>query len=263
MSNEAAIQVERRDGVALITMNRPDRHNAFDDIFIAELTGILKDLDSDESVRMVVLGGNGKSFSAGADLNWMRRMAGYTKEQNEADALALAELMETLDGLRKPTVARVHGAAVGGGVGLVACCDIAIAAEGATFCLSEVKLGMIPAAISPYVVKAMGERNARRYFVTAERFDAAEATRIGLVHEHVPADALDTRIQELLKQMQGNGPKAMAAAKELALDVGGGRIDRAMIEDTARRIANIRVGDEGQEGMSAFLEKRKPAWLKE
>ena len=263
MSDEASIRVEHRAGVAVVTMNRPDRHNAFDDTFIAELTDILKALEREPSVRVVVLSGNGKSFSAGADLNWMQRMAGYTKEQNEADALALAELMETLDGLDKPTIARVHGAAFGGGVGLVACCDIAIASDNATFCLSEVKLGLIPAAISPYVVKAMGEQHARRYFVTAERFDATEAARIGLVHECVPADTLDTRIQAVLKQMHGNGPQAMAAAKDLARAVGRGPVDRTMIEDTARRIAVIRVGNEGQEGMSAFLEKRKPAWVQE
>ncbi|QIT55799.1 enoyl-CoA hydratase/isomerase family protein [Aquisalimonas sp. 2447] len=263
MSNEASILVERTAGIAQVSMNRPERHNAFDDTFIAELTGILKDLERDQSVRVVVLGGNGKSFSAGADLNWMQRMAGYTREQNEADALALAELMETLDGLGKPTIAKVHGAAFGGGVGLVACCDIAIASENATFCLSEVKLGLIPAAISPYVVKAMGEQHARRYFVTAERFGSAEAVRIGLVHEHVAAASLDARVEELLAQMRGNGPEAMAAAKDLARAVGRGPVNRAMIEDTARRIAIIRVGDEGQEGMSAFLEKRKPAWLQE
>ncbi|MDN3518728.1 enoyl-CoA hydratase/isomerase family protein [Aquisalimonas lutea] len=261
MQDEAAIVVEHDAGVATVTMNRPDRHNAFDDTLIAELTGILRDLAADDGVRVVVLAGRGKSFSAGADLNWMRRMAGYTREQNEADALALAELMETLDGLAKPTIARVHGAAFGGGVGLVACCDIAVAADAATFCLSEVKLGLIPAAISPYVVKAMGEQQARRYFVTAERFDAAEARRVGLIHEHVPAEGLDERIHEFLRQMRGNGPEAMAASKDLARAVGRAPVDDTMIRDTARRIAAIRVGAEGQEGISAFLEKRKPSWL--
>lgn len=263
MNDEAAILTERSQGVATVTLNRPDRHNAFDDAFIAELTAVLRELERDDAVRVVVLAGRGKSFSAGADLNWMRRMAGYTHEQNEADALALAELMETLDGLAKPTIARVHGAAFGGGVGLVACCDIAIAAGTASFCLSEVKLGLIPAAISPYVVKAMGEQQARRYFVTAERFDATEAVRIGLVHEQVPAGELDARIDHLIKQMRGNGPQAMAASKDLARAVGRGPVDRAMIEDTARRIATIRVSIEGQEGVGAFLEKRQPAWVEE
>lgn len=263
MNDEAAIVTERDGGVATVTLNRPERHNAFDDVFIGELTAVLRALEGDEAVRVVILAGRGKSFSAGADLNWMRRMAGYTRAQNEADALALAKLMETLDGLAKPTLARVHGAAFGGGVGLVACCDIAIAADTATFCLSEVKLGLIPAAISPYVVKAMGEQQARRYFVTAERFDAREAMRIGLVHEQVPAEGLDARIAALLKQMRGNGPEAMAASKDLARRVGRGPVDQAMIEDTAQRIAAVRVGAEGQEGLSAFLEKRKPAWLED
>lgn len=261
MQDESDFVIQRDGGVATLTLNRPERHNAFDDTLISALTSALRELANDDTVRVVVLAGSGKSFSAGADLHWMRRMASYTRAENETDALALAELMETLDGLPKPTVARVHGAAFGGGVGLVACCDIAIAAETASFCLSEVKLGLIPAAISPYVVKAMGEQQARRYFVTAERFSAAEAQRIGLVHECVAPDALDDRVQAVLQAMAGNGPEAMAAAKALARSVGRGPVDRAMIEETARRIAAIRVGAEGQEGITAFLEKRKPSWL--
>ncbi len=247
-------------GVATLTLNRPDRHNAFDDALIADLTAELKRLEALDEVRVVILAGAGKSFSAGADLNWMKRMAAYSREDNYRDAMALAGLMETLDGLAKPTIARVQGAAFGGGVGLVACCDIAIASDAASFCLSEVKLGLIPAAISPYVTKCMGEKQARRYFVTAERFDAVEARRIGLVHEVVTADALDARIAELTKQMRGNGPLAMAAAKRLARDVSRGEVDQAMMDDTSRRIADIRVSPEGQEGIGAFLEKRKPAW---
>lgn len=247
-------------GVVTVTLNRPERHNAFDDVLIRELTATLRRLGEEPDVRAVVLAGNGRSFSAGADLNWMQRTAGYTREQNEADALALANLMETLDGLPKPTVARVHGAAIGGGVGLVACCDIAIASEEAHFRLSEVRLGLIPAAISPYVAKSIGERQARRYFVSAERFDAREARRIGLVHETVPADSLDQHIDALLENLRENGPTAMAEAKALARFVGRGPVNRAMTDETARWIAAIRVSDESREGIGAFLEKRKPSW---
>lgn len=251
-----------RDGIATLTLNRPERHNAFDDALIATLTASLRELEADPAVHVVVLAASGKSFSAGADLNWMQRMAAYTHDENYRDALALAELMATLDGLAKPTVARVQGAAYGGGVGLVACCDIVIAAETARFCLSEVRLGLIPGAISPYVVKAMGEQQARRYFVTAEVFDAREARRIGLVHEVVAADELDARLETLLTGLAQNGPIAMAASKELARFVGRGPVDRGMIEETARRIAAVRVSDEGRDGIAAFLEKRKPGWTR-
>lgn len=254
------ILIQRAGGVATVTLNRPDRHNAFDDALIAALTQVLRELDADDSVTVVVLAGAGKSFSAGADLNWMRRMADYGREENLADAEALAALMETLNGLDKPTIARVQGAAFGGGVGLVACCDIAIAADTASFCLSEVRLGLIPAVISPYVVTAIGERAARRYFVTAERFDAREAHRLGLVHEVVPAAGLDARVDALLAQLRQNGPRAMAAAKDLAHAVSRGPIVPEMIRDTARRIAEIRSSAEGREGVAAFLEKRRPRW---
>ena len=247
-------------GVATLTMNRPEVHNAFDDALIAALTEELRRLGGDERVRVVVLAGAGKSFSAGADLNWMRRMAGYSRAENYEDSMNLALLMATLNGLRKPTVARVHGAAFGGGVGLVACCDIAVASEAAAFCFSEAKLGLIPAAISPYVVNAIGERHARRYFLTAERFDAEEARRIGLVHEVAAPEELDARVEAVCQALLQNGPRAMAEAKQLAQDVARGRIDQYMVEDTARRIADIRVSEEGQEGLSAFLEKRKPGW---
>lgn len=254
------ILIQRAGGVATVTLNRPDRHNAFDDALIAALTQTLRELDADDSVTVVVLAGAGKSFSAGADLNWMRRMADYSREENLADAEALAALMETLNGLDKPTIARVQGAAFGGGVGLVACCDIAIAADVASFCLSEVRLGLIPAVISPYVVTAIGERAARRYFVSAERFDAQEAHRLGLVHEVVPAADLDARIDALLAQLRQNGPRAMAAAKDLARAVSREPVGPEMIQDTARRIAEIRSSVEGREGVAAFLEKRKPRW---
>lgn len=246
--------------VATVTLNRPELHNAFDDQLIADLTAALRRLETDSKVRMVVLAANGKSFSAGADLNWMRRMAGYSQEQNLADARHLAELMSTLNRLSKPTIAGVQGAAFGGGVGLVACCDIAIASEAASFCLSEVKLGLIPAVISPYVVHTIGERQARRYFITAERFDAQEARRIDLVHDVVPAEQLDQRIAQLTDILAGNGPAAMGAAKELAQAVSHRPIDAAIIEDTAQRIAAIRASGEGREGIEAFLNKRKPAW---
>lgn len=246
--------------IAILTLNRAEQHNAFDDRLIADLTAELKRLEGLKEVRAIILAGEGKSFSAGADLNWMKRMAGYSHEENYRDIVAVVDLMKTLDALAKPTIARVQGAAFGGGVGLVACCDIAIASEEASFCLSEVKLGLIPAAISPYVTKCIGEKHARRYFVTAERFDAGEARRIGLVHEVVPAGHLDQRISEIFRLMRNNGPLAMAAGKMLARDVSRGVVDQAMMEETARRIADIRVSPEGQEGITAFLEKRIPDW---
>ncbi|MCB2102846.1 MAG: enoyl-CoA hydratase/isomerase family protein [Rhodobacterales bacterium] len=249
------------DGTAWVTLNRPDVHNAFDDALIARLTAELHLLNDDHSVRAVVLGAAGRSFSAGADLNWMKRMAGYTHAENMEDARALAGLMHALNHLNKPTIAMVQGAAYGGGVGLVACCDIAIAADRATFCLSEVKLGLIPAVISPFVVAAMGQRAARRYFLTAERFDAAEALRLGLVHRVVDEGHLRATVDETLATLQANGPRAMAAAKDLIFAVADRPADDAVLEDTARRIADRRASDEGREGVGAFLEKRKPDWM--
>jgi methylglutaconyl-CoA hydratase len=251
-------------GVATLTMNRPELHNAFDDLLIAELTAELKRLEADESVRVVLLASSGKSFSAGADLSWMRRMAGYSREENLADAKGLAVLMKTLNFLKKPTIALVQGAAYGGGVGLVACCDIVIAARRATFCLSEVKLGIMPAVISPYVVEAIGTRAARRYFQTAESFDAAEAHRLGLVHELVDdRDDLPARAERICSALLKNGPRAMREAKELVSFVSRGPIDDDMIAGTAERIARVRASVEGKVGVTAFLEKRKPAWVKE
>jgi methylglutaconyl-CoA hydratase len=251
-------------GVATLTMNRPELHNAFDDLLIADLTAELKRLEANESVRVLLLAGSGKSFSAGADLSWMQRMAGYSREENLADARGLAELMKTLNFLKKPTIALVQGAAYGGGVGLVACCDIVIAARRATFCLSEVKLGIMPAVISPYVVEAIGARAARRYFQTAESFDAAEAHRLGLVHELVDdRDDLLARAERICSALLKNGPRAMAEAKELVSFVSRGPLDDRIIVGTAERIARVRASAEGKEGVTAFLEKRKPAWVKE
>jgi len=254
------LQTEIKEGVATIRMNRPDVHNAFDDALIAALTAELHRLDELPQARVVVLAANGKSFSAGADLNWMRRMAKYPREENLRDAMALAGLMRTLDGMKKPTIARVQGAAFGGGVGLVACCDIAIACTDAAFSLSEVRLGLIPSVISPYVIAAIGERQARRYFLTAERFDAMEAGRIGLVHEVVDSGALDEAVAKMAGQLLKGGPQAQAAAKELIADVSRRPMDDALSAETARRIAAIRVGNEGQEGLAAFFDKRKPDW---
>ena len=250
-------------GRATLTMNRPELHNAFDERFVALLTASLRQLEADPAVRLVLLAASGKSFSSGADLNGMRRMADNSREQNLADALGIAELMRTLNSLSKPTIALVQGAAYGGGVGLTACCDIAIAAARATFCISEVKLGLIPAVISPYVLAAIGARAARRYFITAEILDAAEACRLGLVHEVVSDDqGLAAAADRMTTQLLKNGPCAMAAAKELIATVSGRRVDDALVADTAGRMADRRASPEGREGLSAFLEKRPPRWMK-
>ena len=256
------IAVEHQGPVGLVTLNRPERHNAFDDAMIAELTEALRAMEADESVRVVVLSGAGASFCAGADLNWMKRMGGFSLEENRRDAMGLATLMRTLAHLRKPTVARVHGAAYGGGVGLVACCDIACAAHPAVFALTEAKLGLTPSVVSPYVVAAIGERLARRYFLTGERFDAAEAWRLGLVHELVLDEAeLDDKIGEIVDALLSCGPAAQREAKELIRAVAGRPVTSELIQDTAERIAKLRASPEGREGVSAFLEKRKAAWV--
>lgn len=249
-------------GVGSIELDLPDRHNAFDDALIGELIDILDRLAADPALRIAVLRAAGKSFSAGADLNWMRRMADYDEAQNLTDAKQLAELMRRLNCLPVPTIARIQGAAFGGGVGLVACCDIALASSRALFCLSEVKLGLIPAVISPYVVRAIGERAARRYMLTAERFDAQQARLIGLVHEVVDDDAaLDKRLQEMIETLLESGPAAQAEAKDLILEIAAKSIDQDLIDDTASRIARIRASDEGREGLNAFLDKRSPDWV--
>ena len=255
------IAVDMRESVALVVLSRPEVHNAFNATLIAELTRALQALDRDAAVRAVVLLGDGKSFCAGADLNWMREMAGYGAAENLADANALAKMLKTLDRLSKPTIARVHGAAYGGGVGLIACCDIAFAAQDATFSFSEAKLGLIPATIAPYVVEAIGARYARRYFVSAERFTAAEAFRMGLVHDLYPLAELDARINELLGALLVAGPRAQDECKALIRAVGSRPIDDALIADTAARIARVRGSDEGREGVAAFLGKRSAAWV--
>lgn len=256
-----SVAIDER-GVATLTMNRPQVHNAFDDRLIAGLTHELRELEHNAKVRVVVLAAEGKSFSAGADLNWMQRMAKYSEADNIRDAVALANLMRVLDTMSKPTIARVQGAAFGGGVGLVACCDIACASSASVFCLSEVRLGLIPAVISPYVIAAMGQRNARRYFLTAERFDAQEALRIGLVHTVVEPAQLDSTVMQMTDELLKGGPHAIAEAKDLIASVANRPVDQALAEDTAARIARIRVSAEGQEGTNAFLEKRAPAWIK-
>jgi methylglutaconyl-CoA hydratase len=254
------IDVTMRNTIAIIVLNRPDLHNAFNETLIAELTDTLVALDGDEGVRAVVLAGAGKSFCAGADLNWMKKMAGHGHAENLADANALAHMLRTLYGLSKPTIARVHGTAMGGGVGLVACCDIAVAAQEATFAFSEGKLGLIPATIAPYVIEAIGARQARRYFVTAERFTAAEAFRIGLVHDIVPAVELDARINELLGSLLFVGPRAQLECKALIRGVAHRPIDANVIAGTAEHIAAVRASPEGRDGVAAFLDKRAAPW---
>ncbi len=253
--------VERKDGVARVTLNRPEVRNAFDDALIAALRKAFDELSDDASVRAVVLAGNGPAFCAGADLNWMKRMAGYGYDENLADAQALADMLVALDRLPKPTIARVHGPAFAGGTGLVAACDIAVGTAEAKFCFSEAKLGLSPATISPHVMRAIGERAARRYFLTAEVFDAAEAERLGLLTLTVEPAALDGTIDGLLKHLLAGGPAALKEIKALIRAVAGRPVDDALAADTARRIAEIRVSSEGKEGIASFLEKRKPAWV--
>jgi methylglutaconyl-CoA hydratase len=255
------LDVAVRNGVGIVTLNRHELHNAFNEVLIGELTLALQALDANAAVRVVVLAGSGKSFCAGADLHWMKKMAGYGAAENLADAQGLALMLRTLYGLGKPTVAAVHGAAFGGGVGLVACCDIAVAAQEATFSLSEAKLGLIPATISPYVIEAIGARQARRYFLTAERFTAAEAFRIGLVHDIVPAGELNDRVNEMLGALLLAGPQAQLECKALIRGVAHRPIDTAVIAGTAEHIAAVRSSPEGREGVAAFLGKRPAAWV--
>ncbi|PSF04726.1 gamma-carboxygeranoyl-CoA hydratase [Marinobacter fuscus] len=260
---EHAVLLQQRDkGVSEIVLNRPDKRNAFDDVIIQQLIAALDKADRDEQTQVVILRSEGKHFSAGADLGWMRRMANNTRQENLDDSRELARLMNTLNHLSKPVIGLVQGAAFGGAVGLAACCDIVLATENASFCLSEVKLGLIPAVISPYVVRAIGERQARRYFLTAETFSAQQAEHYGLVHLVCENQtAMQRRCDELLQQLALNGPEAMKAAKDLVFAVSHKAISSEVIDDTAQRIADIRVGDEGQEGLSAFLNKRKASWV--
>jgi len=262
MANDQLLTTIDEFGRATLTFNRPELHNVFDDRLIAELASVFKDLADDPQVRLVCLAAKGKSFSAGADLSWMQRMANYSHAENLADATALAKLMQTLNNLPKPTLALVQGAAYGGGVGLVAACDLVLATPDAKFCLSEVKLGLIPAVISPYVVAAIGARAARRYSISAERFDAQRALQLGLVHEIIPADRLADEADRLTRLLLLNGPQAMAAAKQLIADVAGRPLDDNLITETSERISVVRASDEGREGLSAFLEKRPPGWVK-
>ncbi len=249
------------NGVATVTFNRPDRHNAFDDGMIRELADVLADLRGKSGVRVLVLAGRGKSFSAGADLNYMKRAAGFSREENIEDAMRLGRMLLTLRTLPIPTIALVQGAAYGGGVGLVAACDIVVAAASTNFALTEVKLGLVPAMISPFVIDAIGVRQAGRYFQTAERFDAAEARRIGLVHDVVDDEAaLGGRRDTLVRRILEAGPEAVGHAKELAADVAGFGIDEAVLRDLAGRIADRRAAPEGLEGMTAFLDRRRPSW---
>ena len=255
------LDVTLRNSIAIVTLNRPDVHNAFNEELIAELTSVLRALGDDDIVRAVVLLGAGGSFCAGADLNWMKKAAGFSRTQNLADAKALAAMLRTLNELPKPTLARVHGSVFGGGVGLVACCDIAIADHDAIFALSEARLGLIPATISPYVVEAIGARAARRYFLTTERFTAAEAYRLGLVHDIVPPAELDARVNEVLGFIVTAGPRAQSECKKLIRAVAHRPIDGGVIADTARRIASVRASPEAKEGVAAFLEKRRATWV--
>jgi methylglutaconyl-CoA hydratase len=252
--------VETQNGIATLTLNRPEVHNAFDETLIADLTGAFTQASGDGAVRAVVLRGNGKSFSAGADLNWMKRMAGFSEAENLADAQKLAALLRVIDQCPKPVIARVHGNAFAGAIGLIACCDLAVAVAEAEFAVTEVRLGLIPAVISPYLIRAMGARQARRWFLTAERFSAEQALAMNLVHEVVAADQLDACVEHWIDAVRRAGPNALKAAKDLVAAVDAPP-DAAVIEDTARRIAAIRASAEGRDGVAAFLEKRKPGWM--
>jgi methylglutaconyl-CoA hydratase len=254
------LKIDRRGPSVWIWMNRPEVHNAFDETLIAELTAAFAARDAEDGVRAVVLAGEGKSFSAGADLNWMKRQGAAPHEQNLADARKLAALFRTISSCRKPTVARVHGAALGGGMGLASACDICVASTKAQFATSEVRLGIIPAAIGPYVLRAIGERHAYRYFQTAERITAERAREIGLAHEVASPEELDARVQQVVDALLLGGPMAQAAATELIRAVAGRPVDDAVAEDTASRIATLRATSEAAEGLSAFLAKRPAAW---
>ena len=256
----STLDIQRQGPVARVFLNRPEVRNAFNDGVIAELSAAFHELGADPTLRAIVLGGHGKAFCAGADLSWMRTMAGYTWEQNHADAQALAGMLWTLYSCPLPVVGRIHGDCYAGGLGLAAVCDVLVAAEGVQFCLSEARLGLLPATIGPYVVRALGEQASRRYFVTAERFDAARAQALGFVHEVAAADTLDAKVDEIVNALVANGPAAVKACKTLVQTVAGRPIDAALRAETARRIADIRASDEGREGVQAFLNKREPAW---
>ena len=256
-----SLQLENHHGVTTLWLNRPETRNAFNEFMIADLSAALDVLAKDEATRVVVVAGRGTAFCAGADLNWMKKMSGYGYDENLADASALANMLHKLYSLPKPTVARVHGPAFAGGIGMVSVCDIAVASTEAHFKVSEVLIGLTPATISPYLLNAMGEREARRYFLTAEGFDAAEALRIGLLHQVVPPEQLDDAINTMTGHLLKGGPAALAVTKDLIDTVARSPLDQAMLAETAKVIAKIRSTDEGREGIRSFLEKRRPAWL--
>ena len=255
------LDVQRSGHIARVYLNRPDVRNAFNEQVIAELTATFQQLSTESDLRAIVLGGHGKAFCAGADLSWMRGMAAFSWEQNRADAQALADMLWTIYQCPTPIVARLQGDCYAGGVGLAAVCDVVVAADSMNFCLSEARLGLLPATISPYVIRAMGEQAARRYFITAERFSAAQAQDMGLVHELCSVDTLDAKVDEIVAALVANGPLATRACKALVQDVAGLQITDDLRGETARRIADIRVSSEGKEGIQSFLQKRPPAWL--
>lgn len=260
MTESAVISQTDHRGVTRITLNRPGKRNAFDDQIITELTDAIRDAGANPDCRVVVLAGEGKHFSAGADLNYMKRTAELSKQENIQDARRLAELMQTLDRLDRPTLCLVQGAAYGGALGLICAADIAIGTESSQFCLSEARLGITPAAIGPYVVRTLGPRHARRYFQTAEVIHSEQAVALGLIHECVADEQLSTKADELIRTLLRNGPEAMAAGKELVTQVAGGPVSDQIIQYTAELIARLRTGEEGQEGLTAFFEKRTPNW---
>ena len=257
---DTTLDITREGPVARVYLNRPDVRNAFNSDVIAELTRAFRALGADPALRAIVLGGHGKVFCAGADLNWMRAFGHYSWEQNRADAQALADMLYAIHQCPLPVVGRIHGDCFAGGLGLAACCDVLVVAERATFCLSEARLGLLPATIGPYVIRAMGEQAARRYFITAERFSAAEAQRIGLAHEVAPLESLDEKVDGIVSALVANGPAAVKASKRLVQDLAGRPLTDELRGDTARRIADIRASEEGKEGVQSFLAKRDPAW---
>ena len=257
----STLDIQVRDRVAHVFLNRPEVRNAFNEAVIGELTATFETLGADPALRAIVLGGHGKAFCAGADLSWMRAMADFSWDQNVADASQLAQMLWTIYNCPLPVVGRVHGDCYAGGVGLAAVCDVLVAADGVNFCLSEAKLGLMPGTIAPYVIKALGEQASRRYFISAERFDARRAAELGFVHECVAADQLDAKVDEIVAALVANGPAAVKACKRLVQDMAGQPITPELRSDTARRIADIRASDEGKEGVQSFLHKRAPSWL--
>ena len=261
MSEPSTLKISRQGFVARVTLNRPEVRNAFNETVIAELTAAFKSLGQDTTLRVIVLAAEGKAFCAGADLNWMKAMAGYSWDENHADAGKLAEMLWSIYSCPLPVIARVQGDVYAGGLGLVSCADIVVSMDTAGYCLSEAKLGLLPATIGPYVVRALGEQASRRYFITAERFDAAEAHRLGLVHELAPAETLDERVDALVATITANGPAAVRACKQLVKDVAHAPLTPALRDDTARRIADIRASAEGRAGVQSFLNKTPVPWL--